>query len=840
MFFVCRERFQTLPLSFRAEKDSFLPFIFFTFIVTSSAIASDNNDDQYSFDSSLSISHYKSLDLNKINKESYLSPGRYALDLYVNDKFITQENFIVKNDDKSNAIICLDKHITPLLDIKPELSNKINEQESKRCLQIKDIVPDASYKINGANQHIEFSIPQIYLNQRFKGEVAPSQWRKGIIAGQLSYNLNTTNELGKNRSSTLYLDSSLGFNLSSWKFNQDISVEKESSRQSQISHTNTYVQTSLPAMLAKLTIGDITSSDTVLDSARLRGIQLTSDENMLPAILRNYSPQIRGLAKTNALIEVRQYGQIIYRTTVAPGPFLLNDLPAASGNGNLDITINETDGTRRHIVMPAAVSNNLLRPGQKRYSVALGKLVNSLPESFSLLQGSFLYGLSNFFTLHAGAMLASRYSAETVGSSLLTSFGVLSLDAIRSHYAYKNNVNDGKSLKFSWLMQIAQTQTSLALSMQKNSSGYLGIASLADNQENSGYTSHQKYQYQAIINQPIGDSLGNFYLSGIASKNYGHDKIDLQYQAGYGFTYKNITFDLSLSRDFTHNTERGDSGEKIENRINFGVEIPLSDTHHLALSSSVDYDRKYNQSVTRINGSAGDDNNLSAQATMTQIPQGDNTINMWGQYISPYSTLSGSYTYQRQKQQVALSAAGGALLHRGGLTLTPYHLGSTSLLVEAPGASGATVAGQSTIELDHSGYALIPSASPWTNNEVTLNASHLSNTAEIKNNVASVAPYDDSVVKVHFDTIGGFPAFIAAKDQKNQPLPLGSEVFNENNQSVGFVAQGSTIYVRLENVKGRLKVVSGDTPDDMCFINYDASQTEKKDDIFYLKGVCHA
>ncbi len=45
-----------------------------------------------------------------------------------------------------------------------------------------------------------------------------------------------------------------------------------------------------------------------------------------------YAPQIRGYAKTNAKVEVRQQGNLIYQTTVTPGSFEINDLfiPQAS------------------------------------------------------------------------------------------------------------------------------------------------------------------------------------------------------------------------------------------------------------------------------------------------------------------------------------------------------------------------------------------------------------------------------------------------------------------------------------------------------------------------------
>ena len=42
---------------------------------------------------------------------------------------------------------------------------------------------------------------------------------------------------------------------------------------------------------------------------------------MFPDGMRSYAPEIRGVAQSNALVTVRQGSNIIYQTTVPPGPF---------------------------------------------------------------------------------------------------------------------------------------------------------------------------------------------------------------------------------------------------------------------------------------------------------------------------------------------------------------------------------------------------------------------------------------------------------------------------------------------------------------------------------------
>lgn len=67
---------------------------------------------------------------------------------------------------------------------------------------------------------------------------------------------------------------------------------------------------------SKLTVGDKYTSADLFDSVPFRGFSLNKDESMIPFSQRTYYPTIRGIAKTNATVEVRQNGYLIYSTSV--------------------------------------------------------------------------------------------------------------------------------------------------------------------------------------------------------------------------------------------------------------------------------------------------------------------------------------------------------------------------------------------------------------------------------------------------------------------------------------------------------------------------------------------
>lgn len=53
-----------------------------------------------------------------------------------------------------------------------------------------------------------------------------------------------------------------------------------------------------------------------MDSIAIRGVQLESDDRMLAASERYYAPVIRGVANTNAIVSVRQNGNLLREVSV--------------------------------------------------------------------------------------------------------------------------------------------------------------------------------------------------------------------------------------------------------------------------------------------------------------------------------------------------------------------------------------------------------------------------------------------------------------------------------------------------------------------------------------------
>ncbi len=140
------------------------------------------------------------------------------------------------------------------------------------------------------------------------------------------------------------------------------------------------------------------------------GVQLSSDTRMLPDSLRGYAPVVRGIAKTNAKVTILQDQTTLYETTVAPGPFTIDDLYPTHYAGDLTVVVTEADGSKSTYSMPYSSLAESIRPGLSRWSFTVGKVQNvDAGNTFS--EAVWRQGLTNALTLNAGNQLATGYMA---------------------------------------------------------------------------------------------------------------------------------------------------------------------------------------------------------------------------------------------------------------------------------------------------------------------------------------------------------------------------------------------------------------------------------------------
>jgi outer membrane usher protein len=148
------------------------------------------------------------------------------------------------------------------------------------------------------------------------------------------------------------------------------------------------------------------------------------------------------------------------------------------------------------------------------------------------------------------------------------------------------------------------------------------------------------------------------------------------------------------------------------------------------------------------------------------------------------------------------------VLHSGGIAFAPGSIGDSDALalVKASGAKGAGI-GFGSSEIGDSGYGILPYMSAYRENRVYLDISTLENDVEITNTSEITVPRSGSVVLVNFETNEGRSLILELQRTDKGFIPLGADVLNEKNESVGTVGQAGQAYVRGVEDQGVLHVV---------------------------------
>lgn len=780
----------------------------------------------------LRLEGHNRVDLRRFSYGSSASPGKYPVSVYVNDNEIASEEVEFREGQDGYVYPCLSPRLVQLINFRQEqltsdMKTALDAQSA--CADLQKIIPDARVDFDSGEQKLSIEVPQIYVNRMARGSVSPELWDSGVPAFLLGYYINSYESRYQNgqSNSSLYAAVNSGLNIGAWYFRHNGSWNKQNGQSGRYQATNTYVQRDIAPVKGRVILGEYNTTGQLFNSVPFTGAQVASDERMLPDSQRGYAPEIRGIARTSAKVTVRQQGNIIYETTVTPGAFLIDDLYPTGYGGDLQVTIQEADGSVQQYSMPYASVAQLLRPGSQRYSATAGKVRDSgLSEKPEFYELTYQRGLNNTFTGYGGVQVSQRYHAGQLGLAAGTRFGALGVDVTQSESRLGENAGgtlSGQSYRISYSKLITETDSNITLAAYRfSSSGYLDFLSALQTREAARRDDGQfslwrsKNRYTVSVNQGLPDSWGNFYVSASA-ENYWNSRegYNTQYQAGYSNLYKRLSYGVNVSR-----SRSSYGSEQTTWYLNFSLplwEDRSARTPYLSLRYNQDSNGGKGQQMT-LSGSAGEDNQYSYNLSAAHDNYSGTSGSVSGTWQNRLTQMNGSYGEGKNYRSTSVGMSGGVVVHRGGVTFTPYNSDSYAL-IEAKNARGAKVAGYTGASVDASGYALFPSLMPYQMNSVAIDPEGASQNVEFENTSLRVAPRAGAVVKVSFRTNSGKPVLIKSR-YADEPLPFGADVYDENNVHVGTVTQGGTVYARVSEPKGSLTVKWGEGVYARCLVSY--------------------
>lgn len=810
--------------------------------VVSSALA-----ENVQFNSDFLSEDSRNLDLSAYQKGNPVLAGQYRADVTVNGKVVTRQDIQISADPEGgDPAVCFNRGFLELLGVdisklSPEATQRL--QSGKQCQALPDLIDGATAVFSPSDQQLDISIAQVAMRRNARGYVSPELWDSGVTAGILSYNFNASRlKTPTGDTDTAYMGLNTGFNIGEWRLRHDGTLNWQQQTGASYQRIATYAQHDVTALKSQLTLGESNTSGEIFDTLSFTGVQLATDDRMLPETLRGYAPVVRGIARTNARVSVRQNGNLVFETTVAPGAFVIDDLYATGYGGDLSVTVFEADGTQQNFIVPYASVTQLLRPGTSRFSTTLGRTRNNFGTSpRPLFQGTYQQGLSNVVTGYAGAQTSEDYLNVLVGSAFGTAMGALAVDVSQAQTNLKAGSSQGQSLRLSYSKNILSTGSNFSVGAYRfSSSGYLDFASAMQllDAEQSGLDnsslSRPRSRLSLTADQRVGEN-SRLWFTGFTQNYWNQAGTDVQYQLGYNTQFGKVTYGLSANRT------RIGVGD-MQNSLSLSVTMPLDFGAKRGFSPQLQMrldrnpDGKYNESAT-YSDVAGVDREYSYGATVTHDGTGrTNSTAVNGQYTGSKSTLGASLSHGDGYDSVLLSASGSVVAHPNGVTFTSAR-GETMAVVSAPGAEGAKVVGYPGLKLDSQGNAVVPYLRPYELNEVAIDPLGTSMNVELEETSQQVAPRAGAVVSLKYGTNTGAAVLVNVTSAEGLSLPFGAGVEDESGSSVGIVGQGGQLYARVKEGTRRLRVKWGEGPDQQCSLGLPAIKNDGKQ-LQQMDAVC--
>ncbi|HBT4805287.1 TPA: fimbrial biogenesis outer membrane usher protein [Klebsiella quasipneumoniae subsp. similipneumoniae] len=789
------------------------------------------------------------VDLSAFESRGGQLPGIYHVDVYINnDKMETRDvEFRMKKniDGKEILLPCLSVDTLDSWGIITKSYPSLL-QTGEECANILAI-PQSSSNFIFERQRLLLSFPQSAVRNSARGWVDPANWDEGIPAFLLNYRVTGSNNYVTSRhgedSNTQYMNLRPGVNIGPWRLRNYTTWSRTSTggaggeNGGSWKSVYSYAQRNIISLKSQFKAGDSSTDSDVFDSVSYRGVALVSDDEMLPDSLKGYAPVVRGIARTNAKVTIRQNGYIIYEDYVSPGAFEINDMFPTGGSGDLNVTITESDGSVQNLVIPFASLPVLQREGQFKYNIAGGlyRSYDSSVEKTPLMQLTAIYGLPQGITLYGGGQFSKYYNSTALGvGKNLGNFGALSTDVTQAWSTIKNKKTDsGQSWRLRYSKNFTETGTNFAIAGYRYATnGYWGMQEVLNSYHNGTsdfqVTERRRNRAEISVSQQLIDAVGNISLNAVREDYYNSDKALESYAIGYFNSWNSISYGINYSYNInSYNT--GNNGEKYKKDqiFSFNINVPFSffgikdsetnagyslsssknggTSHNFSLSGTALEQRNLNWSIQKGYGSGGIDNNGSINTYLN----------------GTYGEVNAGYNYDTNARRLDYGISGGIIAHENGITFG-QQLGETVALVAAPHADGVAVLSGNGVRTDIRGYAIVPYVSPYRKNDIMLDTETFGDNTDIEINSQTVIPTRGAVVRATYKTSVGYRVLMNLTRTDNTPVPFGAVVTDNSDKSSGgaIVGDGGQVYIPGLMQEGRLLVKWGSNKGEQCSVNY--------------------
>ncbi|MGN2414187.1 fimbria/pilus outer membrane usher protein [Pseudomonas syringae] len=751
-------------------------------------------------------------DLQEFLRSNSVLPGTYRVDIYVNRTLSGRRDVTFSKNPLSGLIEpCLS------LDMLKGFGLDLNRlpadtEPGEACFDLPARVEFARVDYQPAALRLSISIPQAVMVRGNRGYVAPELWDQGETAGFINYTFNGIKRRNKGvDTDQYYVGLRNGLNIGAWRLRNESSLVQGNDQPWRYRSNRTFAQRDITLLKSQLTVGETFTDAQVFDSVRFQGAALVSDEGMLSDSERTYAPVIRGIAETNATVEVRQNGFLLYSGSVSPGPFEITDIYPSGSNGDLSVTVIEADGRVRSFTQAYASLPIMVPAGSLRYSLAAGQVdTNDGPQaSPGFGSVALIYGLSERLTGFGGLQLAEGYQAANAGAGLNTGVGAVSLDITRSTSRADNQSSrGGQSLRLRYANTLDVTNTTLAVAGYRYSTeDYRTLDQhVSETHPQSGMRSigRARDRLELSVTQTVPVYAASVSLTTSEQRYWNLPGKTRQLYLSWNAAWRTLNYSLSIER----NEDFGRSGEaSTDNRIALSVTVPLgasSASSRLSFNAVRDSSGQYNAQAG-LNGQV-----LGERNTFYSLQAGhDSSSGSFGagkiNTTTGFGRFEAGFSQGQDYDAYTLAASGSLVAHAGGVNFGQT-LGETFALVQVPEVSGARLRSFSNVETANNGYAVLPYVQAYRTNWVSLDTRQLGADVDLGNAITQVVPRRGAVPVVRFKASVGRRVQFELVRGDGSRVPLGASVEDEQGRALAVVDPTSQALVLSERDTGHLHV----------------------------------
>ncbi|MBP6121593.1 fimbria/pilus outer membrane usher protein [Providencia sp.] len=826
-------------------------FSLFLYLGYTTSLYAENDNNIYFDPDFLELPNKEAVDLSQFENNEQLA-GQYYVDIYVNSNLIGAKNIKFDKINKGELLPCLS-----LVDLKdfgvktaeyPEL-----QSQNQNCVNL-SAIPDAKSTFEFDSQRLYLSIPQIALSRNPRGFVDLADIDNGITALMLNYSYNGSKNYDrkKNGSDTTsnYVNLRPGLNIGAWRIRNYTTWSNSNEQSGKWDTIYTYAARGINKIKSQLTLGDSVSPSSVFDSVPFRGAQLATDDDMYPESLRGYAPVVRGIARSNAQITIRQNGYTIYQTEVAAGPFEITDLYPTGGSGDLHVTIKESNGSEQVQIVPFASLPVLQREGYMSYSATAGQYrsYDSHVDKTNFGQFTLIYGLPYGVTAYGGSQLSEHYQSYSIGAGQnLGRFGALSVDITHANSKLRDDLKEsGQSYRFRYNKNLNDIGTNIALAGYRYSTkGFYSLSEVFDSFRDTHYTpeiERRRNRGEITLSQNLGDTYGSISIGYVNEDYWNSDRKTQSATLGYNNSWQGISYGLNYTYNKNTNNYSYTSGSQKQNeddhQFAFSVSVPFTvfdDTFYYNFNSNSSSNSPSTGSMGVSASQLNNRLNWSMQQGFTTKDTGTSG-NMNASYKGQYGEVSGGSGYSKDSYNLYYGANGSLVAHSGGLVLG-QQLGETAAIVEIPDAGDVPILNQAGIVTNNQGYALVPYISAYRKNTIDIDTSALPNDTEMELTSQSVSPSRGALAKASFAANVGYRAIMIINFADGKPVPFGAQaIFKDNGQLNGLVGNDGELYLSGLAESGHFIIQYNDKQ--QCQVNYNLSGISNYMGLYKITTTC--